>query len=348
MWAHISGGFATGDGIYGATYTTAGGIYKNLGYLPTGFDGVNNNIANDLFVDDWTEGINTSNHTQVVTNLQNHTHKTARSEMLYAILVEGRGPYGSSFNRDDFTDKEVRDTDGDGLPEFVDAWGEPLQFYRWPTLYHSDLQRGQQYANGAFLPPYLNVFQPVFSAVLEREQNPLDTNQQLVSPNWWSSSFNSPSTVSSVKFPAGFVTGSGGESENVTAFEYFFHSLHEPFPPPLSTYGAHGQFWERSAPGGQFDARRAFYTKFLIVSSGPDKQLGIFQFASDQALIAAAQSAGVAPTTLLIRLENPAPQFDPATFPNALTGLTPQLQDVAQDDISNHALQAGGGGGSAP
>ena len=65
--------------------------------------------------------------------------------MLYAILVEGRGALGSVFSRDDFTDKEVQDTDGDGLPEFVDAWGQPLQFYRWPVLFHSDLQRGQNF-----------------------------------------------------------------------------------------------------------------------------------------------------------------------------------------------------------
>ena len=63
--------------------------------------------------------------------------------MLYAILVEGTGPWGSVFSRDDFTDREVMDTDKDGLPEFVDAWGQPLQFFRWPVLYHSDLQRGQ-------------------------------------------------------------------------------------------------------------------------------------------------------------------------------------------------------------
>ncbi len=75
-------------------------------------------------------------------NLANHTHNTARAEALYALLVEGQGPLGTVFNRDDFTDKEVQDTDGDGLPEFVDAWGEPLQFYRWPIYYHSDLQRG--------------------------------------------------------------------------------------------------------------------------------------------------------------------------------------------------------------
>ena len=28
---------------------------------------------------------------------------------------------------------EIVDTDGDGLMEIVDAWGQPLRFYRWPT-----------------------------------------------------------------------------------------------------------------------------------------------------------------------------------------------------------------------
>ncbi len=55
---------------------------------------------------------------------------------------KGGGVYGSAFDKDDFTSKEVQDTDGDGLMEFVDAWGEPLQFYRWPILFHSDAQKG--------------------------------------------------------------------------------------------------------------------------------------------------------------------------------------------------------------
>ncbi len=337
----------TGEGIYGASYAAAAGVYKNLGYNPIGYDGVNNDIQNDLYVDDWSEGVNSSNQALVSSNLSSHTHITARSEMLYALLVEGNGPFGSAFNRDDFTDKEVRDTDGDGLPEFVDAWGQPLQFYRWPTLYHSDLQRGQQYSNGAYLPPYFDPTQPLYSATQEREQDPLDPNQTLVSPNWWASGYNSPSGVNSAVFPAGFSTGGPvGFSQNVSAFEYFFHSLHEPLP--VSGAGLLGQFWERSAPNSSgFAARRAFYTRFLIVSSGPDKQLGIFQYADTPTLIAAAQSAGVSPATLLIQNENPAPQFDPTTFP-VVSPSTLQLKDNGQDDISNHALQAGGGGSAAP
>lgn len=33
----------------------------------------------------------------------------------------------------EFSASEVGDTDGDGRLEFLDAWGNPLLFYRWPT-----------------------------------------------------------------------------------------------------------------------------------------------------------------------------------------------------------------------
>jgi prepilin-type N-terminal cleavage/methylation domain-containing protein len=55
------------------------------------------------------------------------------SEILYDFLthagVLGNLPEGT----DAYSTAEVRDTDGNGLPEFVDAWGNPLRFYRWPT-----------------------------------------------------------------------------------------------------------------------------------------------------------------------------------------------------------------------
>ena len=137
-------------------------------------------------------------------NLTNHKHTTARSEMLYALLVEGRGPLGSVFSPDDFSTKEVQDTDSDGLPEFVDAWGQPLQFYRWPLLYHSDIQRGQVITattgtSWALGQPYVSVFET-------REQDPLDPNQCSWPPAYWFSEL--PIRLSerrSPEFPADWV-----------------------------------------------------------------------------------------------------------------------------------------------
>ena len=69
-----------------------------------------------------------ANHTASTTSLA-----TESSELLYFLLLKS-GNYGaSSVDSDRFTDLEVQDLDGDGLPEFVDAWGQPLRFYRWPT-----------------------------------------------------------------------------------------------------------------------------------------------------------------------------------------------------------------------
>ena len=45
------------------------------------------------------------------------------------MQVFGVAPVGV----DAFLEQEIADTDNDGLPEFVDAWGNPLRFYRWPT-----------------------------------------------------------------------------------------------------------------------------------------------------------------------------------------------------------------------
>lgn len=62
-----------------------------------------------------------------------HDRITESSELLYFCLFHS-GNFGSAvISRDDFLEKEIADTDGDGLPEFVDAWGQPLRFYRWPT-----------------------------------------------------------------------------------------------------------------------------------------------------------------------------------------------------------------------
>ncbi len=363
-----------GTGIYGASYFAAAGVYKNLGYLPTGYDGIDND-GNGL-IDDWAEGVNgppsysSPNPTVLATvqsNLAAHQHNTARSETLYAILVEGVGPLGSVFSRDDFSDREVKDTDGDGLPEFVDAWGQPLQFFRWPLLYNSQTQKGQviDYWDYTQTPPVssaLELFNPPYRSVFEaREQDPLDPNQQLVAPAWWSSSAGPPPANPSSPFattgpPATALTGTAGSvggSGGVVAFAYFFHRLTEPF----QNTGTPGFQWDRASPvypQGTLGLgyRRAFFSKPLIVSSGPDQQLGIYLL----------YPSLVFPNPLplnaanLINYENNAIPFDPNLFGGNETipaGTIPvgstsyQLRENGRDDISNQNRQAiGGPGGS--
>jgi hypothetical protein len=349
-----------GTGIYGASYPAAAGIYKNLGYLPQGYDGIDND-GNGL-VDEMAEGApsGTAANTTVVANLGNHQHITARSEMLYALLVEGRGPLGSVFRPDEFTDKEVMDTDGDGLPEFVDAWGHPLQFYRWPLLYHSDIQRGQtvintanasqwdptgtNYAPGTLVLPYRSIFE-------EREQDPLDLNQQLMAPSWWSSHNTGPVWPLSPPFPARGNSGANPPGRAIIYFEYFFHRLREPYAGIAGTTPVSPQPWDR----GSYPMRRAFYSKPLIVSSGLDEQLGIFGFYPDQGY-----HTGPPDATHLLAIENNAMPlyYDLVRFPqigstttvssNPSPGAQYDLSIAAQDDISNQNIQTtvgiGGGG----
>jgi prepilin-type N-terminal cleavage/methylation domain-containing protein len=360
----------TGSGINGASYTAAAALYKNLGYAPEGYDMIDND-GNGL-VDDWPEAISGGNAAQIVANLNAHTHNTARAEMLYAILVEGAGPLGSVFSRDDFTDKEVRDTDGDGLPEFVDAWGQPLQFFRWPLLYHSDIQRGQEFVSASaalinLIPPYATRTQLAQNSFEQREQDPIDPNQQLVAPGWWSisagglaantaSPFTPPFTVTTeLQVPAGV-------SASAQFFGTLFHRLTEPLPLSGAYVGSPVD-WDRSG-----NLRRAFFTKFLVLSGGPDQTPGVFLYSD--AVLNSFGSADVASAHLIANENNAmpfgwtsgAPDVDFISSAQINTALSPiqynvlnipsypttyEVFQAAQDDITNQNLEATGGiGGS--
>ncbi|MBD3673010.1 MAG: type II secretion system protein [Planctomycetaceae bacterium] len=63
----------------------------------------------------------------------NHRPETESAEVLYHFLTNSSQFGGAAVEKGEFSDQEVADTDNDGLLEFVDAWGQPLRFYRWPT-----------------------------------------------------------------------------------------------------------------------------------------------------------------------------------------------------------------------
>ncbi len=57
----------------------------------------------------------------------------------------------------------------------------------------------------------------------------------------------------------------------MNAFQALFHTLCEPLPNP----GGLPNYWDR---GGTYPLRRAFYSKFLILSGGPDLVPGVFLY----------------------------------------------------------------------
>ena len=66
------------------------------------------------------------------------------AECLQMIVV--RGGY-SPDAVEQFRSDEIGDVDGDGLPEFVDGWGRPISFIRWPAGLSSPMQLQTQSLN---------------------------------------------------------------------------------------------------------------------------------------------------------------------------------------------------------
>lgn len=357
-------------GIFGADYEIAGGIYKQFQGDPKGYDGADNN-GNGL-IDELSEGGLTLGSPTVANFLRNHTHETARAEMLYALLVEGAGPLGSVFDRDDFQDSEVRDTDNDGLLEFVDAWGEPLQFYRWPIYYS---------VTGAApnLPDAQHGYHQYVNTTAPREHDPLDPNKQLLAPAWWSGDNSVNSFATNGPFAAMAAAPLSGAA---SVFQRLFVPLTDPWAnPSVSAYESPvGGLWDR---GGSFAARRAYYSRPLVLSGGPDKLPGVArldeeyftnleEYAYQHSIAgynygdvraAAPRASGATFPTgprdvdsawLLIEgqggMVTPRRTGEPYQTPRSLVSppnldrmIDLGMQDVAGDDITNHNLQAPGG-----
>jgi len=62
-----------------------------------------------------------------------HQPVTDSAESLYLFLTQGPLFDTEPPSAADLKAIETADTDGDGIPEIVDAWGQPLRYYRWPT-----------------------------------------------------------------------------------------------------------------------------------------------------------------------------------------------------------------------
>lgn len=62
------------------------------------------------------------------------------AECLYMIVA--RITVGNSNGLEFFSESELGDEDGDGMPEIHDGWGNPIEFIRWPSGFQSPLQDG--------------------------------------------------------------------------------------------------------------------------------------------------------------------------------------------------------------
>ncbi|MEX2118546.1 MAG: hypothetical protein WD847_02975 [Pirellulales bacterium] len=60
------------------------------------------------------------------------------AECLYMIVTMGLED--NSLGTDKLSLNDIGDVDDDGMPEFIDAWGNPISFLRWAPGFDSDLQ----------------------------------------------------------------------------------------------------------------------------------------------------------------------------------------------------------------
>lgn len=170
-----------------------------------------------------------------------HTPGTARAECLFMIVTK------CGTDTADFSAEEMKDTDGDGLLEFVDKFGNPIQFFLWPSYHGGNPLRPERDTGGSPTPAW----QPSdLGSSLSPKQNPGsetdpdDPNQFLTQADWW----NAAATATDAR----------------PVFERLFHTLTHFMP------GSGG--WQ---PKG-------FRTYPLIVSAGPD---GGFGFRGDPAFV---------------------------------------------------------------
>jgi type II secretory pathway pseudopilin PulG len=59
--------------------------------------------------------------------------RTESAACLFLVLTKGPLYDTEPPSASDLQAVDIADTDGDGVPEIIDAWGHPLRYYRWPT-----------------------------------------------------------------------------------------------------------------------------------------------------------------------------------------------------------------------
>lgn len=172
----------------------------------------------------------------VTVNAVNHNMTTQSAALLYWILTDSEVYGVAPVDESEFSSSEVRDTDGDGLKEFVDGWGVPLRFYRWPTHL---IRPG----DGGATPPGMNA------------AGDLSLPDRSYVSGIWSG------------LPA--IPTVPGELDPLTR---------DPDDPTGQLF----QFVDSSLPPVKTAVQNFFgtpntYHAFLIVSSGPDKNLGMLE-----------------------------------------------------------------------
>lgn len=94
-------------------------------------------------------------------------NRNANAELLYLVVEDSQLDGTSAL--ESFGASEIGDTDGDGLNEFVDGFGRPIQWIRWPTGYGEGITR---YNPDMLAPGMVSGTAPNYTIAMESD--PLD------------------------------------------------------------------------------------------------------------------------------------------------------------------------------
>lgn len=163
------------------------------------------------------------------------------AEVLYFMLTKANVLGFTPEGTDAFSSSEIGDTDADGKLELIDAWGKPFRFYRWPTR----LIRGSAYTIGlpkldySTVPAEAKVLIPTLPATTGDASRDTDDPYGQLAP----------------------LVGPGNGSWKLTPAEVAaFESGSGVFAPPIGPFHT-----------------LATYSTPLVVSAGPDGELGLFE-----------------------------------------------------------------------
>jgi hypothetical protein len=190
------------------------------------------------------------------------------AECLYLILTTGVDD--SSVATEHFSPKDFGDKDGDGLAEFHDPWGNPIEFLRWAPGFESPAQPLYRYPESD---PRATIF---------HSSQPRDSDDPSLLVSHWDLKID-------------MVGDPNNASQTIPKLVIIDQD--DPFNPmrvgPVSDSAAAGA-WQRSSrwrPGDQAP-EHGYILIPLIYSVGPDGQSGLHHGAGSSAAIQSAPSQG--------------------------------------------------------
>ncbi len=229
-----------------------------------------------------------------IPNALSDTDPRTSSALLYAALTEGPTFGAPAVEADAFRASEI-DSIG-GVKFFIDAWGEPLRFYRWPTRL---FRFGEDFNGNGATDPGEDVdadssLDPAGNGTMPPGPPPTPNQDNFWDPNYHNPIFRTLATQLITGLPPQRGESVTVQSSGTTFGPFNLPNNSDPLDPLakdpddplgllkgyLSTQTLRGQFELGTGSSYPFNVPWHTFGTFhtpLIVSVGPDRKLGLYE-----------------------------------------------------------------------